>query len=1083
MAGETLLIETKLYPPRRRADLLQRTRLLEFLHTHITDKLLLLSAPAGYGKTTLLVDYISDLDIPVCWLSLDESDRDPVVFLDYLLATFARQFPEFQPPLPSGSWTTWGDALIARVATALVNEIQRVISDFFLVVLDDYHLVNESEVINQLMDQVLMHLPDHCQVIIASRTEPTLTPRGLALLTAQRQVSALGENQLRFTPDEVQALVAQNFDREISPEAAALLAQESEGWITGILLTAQQMAQGLLTAMAPGEGGRRRLYDYLTNEVLAQLSPDVRRFLEETAVLSEMSAELCDALRDRSDSVDLLTHIEKQNLFLVNISRDGETWYRYHHLFRDFLLARLERRDASRLQYLHWRAGDLMQARKQWDQSLQHYLKGNAGQWAAELVIRVSDEMRRAGRWQTLGQWLNLLPEDIYPSYPHLIWLKGRVLYETGAPEEAVRLFDRAYKGFRAAGERTMIPVVLYHKATALRFQGQLQASLEVLKSFFDLSEQQAEPLPDLLLVQALCEAGIVSSRLGDLEEGNVYLGRALEQLEHVDSSYDQALVYDALGSNLLESGKLTRAQIQFERAQTVWESLGSPGPLAVTLNNLGVIYSSRGEYTAALDAYKRALYEARRNGILRMEAFALAGMGDTYRDTGELDQALPAYEESLSLAGQAAETQLRVYLLDAMAETFRLKGVYAQALELARQAYEWAEEHNATLDLGRCATTLGAISYEQGRVPLALRYLDQACDLLDLARANRELGVAHLHRAQAYYQSARKQDALAELEGMVDCLLQLGYDSFLIPLATRLMPLLKYAVEQGAGGHLVADLLDRVEQTTLESSATEDLALVEPEPPLRIYGFGRSRVVIGERTVASGDWRSSTSRDLFFFLVCQGPSTKDQLVNTFWPDLSPGKLRSTFHITVYRLRRALDPLETVIFEDGRYHFNRRLNYSFDVETFEHLIVQAEALATTNPSRAIELYTQATDLYQGDFLEDYHSPHDEWRVIKASQLSERYLGAMERLSELLLQQREYQTALDVCTRAVNYDPYRESFRRRTMRCLLELGRRSDALLYYQETEQFIRDELGVSVAPETESLYQHILARNSSPSL
>jgi two-component SAPR family response regulator len=563
---------------------------------------------------------------------------------------------------------------------------------------------------------------------------------------------------------------------------------------------------------------------------------------------------------------------------------------------------------------------------------------------------------------------------------------------------------------------------------------------------------------------------------LGDLRQGSNYLREALRRYDQADSPYDRATIHDALGQNLLFSGNLTGAQIHLERALALWESINSPSPIAVTLNNLGFIHSCRGEHKEALEAHKRVLHEARRSGDLRVEAYALACVGDIRRDTGDLDGALAAYAESQSLAEQIGDAQLTGYLLDAIGETYRRRGDYSQALPLARRAYEWAQEHSATLDLGRCATTLGAISYEQGRTSLALRYLDQACELLQVSQANRELAVAYLHRAQAYYQAARKQDALAELERIVDCLLQLGYDAFLVPLISQMRPVIAYAVAEGAGGRLLSDLLDKVEQADQELSDTTQATLVEPEPSLHIYGLGRARVVVGERTLTSKDWRSITSRDLFFYLLSEGPATKNELATYFWPDLAPGKLRSTFHITIYRLRRALDPLETVVFEDDRYHFNRRLNYSFDVETFESLLTHAETLATTSPARTIELFSQAVDLYRGDFLEDYRSPHDEWRVLKANELSEKYQAALERLGDLLINENEDQAALDVFKRAVSYDPYRESARRGVMRSLAGLKRRSEALYCYNEWERFIRAEFGTAPAPETERLYQRILA-------
>jgi DNA-binding SARP family transcriptional activator len=238
---------------------------------------------------------------------------------------------------------------------------------------------------------------------------------------------------------------------------------------------------------------------------------------------------------------------------------------------------------------------------------------------------------------------------------------------------------------------------------------------------------------------------------------------------------------------------------------------------------------------------------------------------------------------------------------------------------------------------------------------------------------------------------------------------------------------------------------------------------------------LGNAQVTVGERTLSSGDWRSITARDLFLFLLCEGPATKEQLANVFWPDLSPGKLRSTFHITVYRLRRALDPLDTVIFEDDLYHFNRRLNYSFDVETFDSLLVQAAALSVTNPPRAAQIYSQAVALYRGDFIQDYASDHDEWRMLKANELAEKHLDALESLGQLWDKQQEYQFALETYRKAIVHDPYREAAQRGVMRSLVKLGRQAEALRHYSEFAGFLKEELDTSPMPETEALYAQIL--------
>jgi two-component SAPR family response regulator len=651
-------------------------------------------------------------------------------------------------------------------------------------------------------------------------------------------------------------------------------------------------------------------------------------------------------------------------------------------------------------------------------------------------------------------------------------------LTETGAPEQAVNLFDQAYEGLIAVGDQDTAIAALHDKAVALRFQGHLQASLQVLQRLLGIIPNQPGPKPEIYAL-ALCEAGIVSTLLGDLAQGNSFLRQSLLEHERHPSPHDRAVVHDALGTNLMYSGNLTGAQIQFERALQFWESLGSPGPIAVTLNNLGVIHSSRADYARALESYERALREARRSGILRMEAFALASIGDVHCDVGDLEKALVAYSDSHLAAEKAGETQLNAYLLNAMGETHRRQGDYVRALESARRGYEWAQEHNATVDLGRCATTLGAISYAQGRTGLALRYLDQACDLLSVSQANRELAAAHLHRAQTYFQTSRKQDALAEVEKTVDCLLQLGYGQFLVPIAAQLRPLLLYSVDRGVGSQIVADLLDRVDRAETERAPSPQISVPEAEPALHIQAFGPAAVRVGERTLTSSDWRSITSRDLLFYLLCEGPATKEKLADAFWPELTPGKLRSTFHITVYRLRRALDPLETVIFEDSRYHFNRRLQYHFDVETFESLLVQAAAISTANPQWAIQLYLQAIDLYHGDFLEDYATPYDEWRVMRATELSTKYLGALERAGNLYQTQQDFQSALELYSRAVRHDPFRESARRGVMLCLVGLGRRAEALRYYRDTSGYFHRELGAKLTHETEIIFHRILSQDS----
>jgi LuxR family transcriptional regulator, maltose regulon positive regulatory protein len=234
-------VVTKIVQPSRSRLLLHRSRLVDFLHQQIYRKLIILSGSAGYGKTALLVDFAHETNLPVCWYSLDASDRDPQVFLEYLIAAIYRRFPDVgaraQAVRSSGAGSGDCNAVteVTLVIGALITEIQENISDPFVIILDDYHTVAESEAINHIIDTLLLLLPEKAHLILSSRT----LPAGLALtrLAVRQEVAGLGVSELQFTAEEIRILLSQNYQIELSSEQATEIAERSEGWIAGILLT------------------------------------------------------------------------------------------------------------------------------------------------------------------------------------------------------------------------------------------------------------------------------------------------------------------------------------------------------------------------------------------------------------------------------------------------------------------------------------------------------------------------------------------------------------------------------------------------------------------------------------------------------------------------------------------------------------------------------------------------------------------------------------------------------------------------------------------------------------------------------
>ncbi len=281
--------KTKITPPQRRAELISRPRLIETLHTLLNKKLVLVSAPAGYGKTSLLIDFVSSSEIPVCWLSLDILDQEPQRFLTYLIACLRERFPGFgAESLTLLNSMSSIEKENERLAIILTNEIFQNIREHFAIVLDDYQFIDPIPSLRFFMNRFIQLAGEHCHIILASRILPALPD--LHLLVAHNQVSGLGLEDLAFLPDEIQSLFSQNARQSISREEAEALAEETDGWITSIALTGLALSKGGFQQKTPAARTGIELYDYFAREVLDRQTPSMRKFLLVTALFETQCA-------------------------------------------------------------------------------------------------------------------------------------------------------------------------------------------------------------------------------------------------------------------------------------------------------------------------------------------------------------------------------------------------------------------------------------------------------------------------------------------------------------------------------------------------------------------------------------------------------------------------------------------------------------------------------------------------------------------------------------------------------------------------------------------------------------------------
>ncbi|MHB8990701.1 MAG: tetratricopeptide repeat protein, partial [Chloroflexota bacterium] len=770
---------------------MRRVRLVDFLHQQVDKRLIIISAAAGYGKTTLLVDFAHDVDLPICWYSLDASDADPKSFFEYLLLSLQQRFPGFgrQTEALLHSVEDVGREINSIVAS-LTNEIQSDIPDYFLLILDDFHWVDNSEVVNSALDLLIYYLPDNCHLLLSTRTLPQLT---FSRLAAQRQVAGLGTTDLRFNSEELARLLRENYKLVMPSQQADELVAASEGWITGILLTTHTLWMGLVENLVKARGADSPLFDYLANEAYLQQPREVQEFLLRSSVLHQMSPELCDRLFAEGTAAEMLGYLVRANLFVVALE-GPEEWYRYHNLFQEFLQAKLKAEDPTLYADLHGKAAEMSEEQGAWDWALDHYQAARNTEGAARLVEAVGEEMMRSGRWRTLCRWLDFLPPAVIDASPTLSFYRGRTYIWSGEPDRSIAYFERAAELHRIEQDFAGAGSALTEKSVGLRLKGRLGEALEACREALSL---QSNPTSSVA-AEAHRDIGICLASLGRLSGAAMHLGEALAIHQALGDEEGIATVCQSLGVLSVQMGNLAQGMSHYQRSLVAWKQLGNTSSTAHVLNCIALIHYYTGEYERAVEILEDALEKARQGGRLRVEAFVLGSLGDVRRDSEDPQAALEPLEAALDIAQRVDETPLVSYLLDALANTHRLLGDYATAERLLRQALQQAEEAQSHYEVATYSLSAGVLAEEQGDLDRAEQLLRSALSTLTASGAKRDLAKAHFHLARTLFALGHREEAGQELTECIELCRQLGYDAFMIAEGQRAGEMISWALIQG---------------------------------------------------------------------------------------------------------------------------------------------------------------------------------------------------------------------------------------------------------------------------------------------
>jgi LuxR family maltose regulon positive regulatory protein len=1065
---------TKVILPRRRPDLLSRRRLLDILIDLMDYKLVIIAAPAGYGKTSLLIDFAHYAELPVCWYSIDSLDQSPQRFMSHFIAAITQKYPSFgtqSRALLEASNPANID--LDRVVAAIVNEAYENIREHFLLILDDYHLVNETKEISYFISRFTQEIDENCHVILSSRT--LLALPDMPLMVARTMVGGLSFEELAFQADEIQSLVMQNFNQPMPEQVAEELAEITEGWITGLLLSTQANWHGMTDRIRLARVSRVGLYDYLAQQVLDQQPPDVRNFLLRTSFLEEFDVHLCEeVLGSVQNWQHLFEVVLLSNLFVLPVGEDGK-WIRYHHLFRDFLQACLAQDDPLEKDTILRRLTSVYAAREEWEKA--YATSQHLGDWEtqANLIETAGPALIRNSQLTTLAQWIDAIPSVMLAIRPNLLSLRAVPDIVHGQVERGLKLLNQAELSLREANDCLGLARTLVRRATAYRFMGKHQRALDDANDALQLTE--GDPELRILRAEALRGTGVSLYQLGRVKEALDHLTQALNAYTDLNDRQNVVMMYMELGLAHMESGQYRQALTYNQQALEYWREVKNTTRQANLLNNLGVLSHLMGDYEQAVATFEEALLLARQNGYLRMEGYILCSIGDLYGDLEAIESALEAYQQAREIASRIDYKFILLYAELGTAARYRALHNLSQAHFYLETAAQYLNKDSGPFELGFYQCEVGRLALAEGKKSEALLALTTAAQRFEEAEQKVEAARVYLYQAVAQNIDENIDQALKALDRAFQLASSLESHHVLVVAGKDARALLEITGNKPYNHHPSQTLLHQV--TVFQRNISSLRKRLRPRvkaipfapPKLTIQAFGRTQVEKDGKPVGVPEWQNQRRvRELFFYLLTYPKGrNKEEIGLTFWPESSTSQLKLQFKNAIYRLRHALGP-DIVLFDETHYWFNKNQDYQYDVEDFTNSI--SEAQQATLPQKKIPDYQKAIKLYQGAFLPEAEG---SWVWAERQRLREMYLEGTLELARLLYETGDYASVLDYCQRILDEDPCLEEAYRLAMLVYAARGNRAGVNRQFERCRLALLREVNASPSAQTMALFESLI--------
>lgn len=1029
---------------------------------NLDKKVILVCAGPGYGKTTLLSHFLSGSSIPIVYYHLEKTDAEPVVFFSYLVAGIQRLRPSFGQKIGDlRHLFNHPQRYLEIIVGTFINEVVEKIKAHTYIILEDYHTLHPSGIIDKFLDYLFSHMPANLHFIITARSKPDFS---LTLMQARNEVFELTNQQLRFTKEEIRNLFKRTYSLSLRPKEIDWVTQYSEGWPVSLRLMLQSTSylEGIRSSDQARTlvGGYLKsqvsLFNYFAQEIYFHEKPRIRDFLRDCSVFEWLTPGLCDAVTGRRNSIRLLADLARRNAFIVRIPEHG---YRFHNLFRDFLYSKLT--DSKRQKAIYLRAAKHFSKKRKYDDALLFYSKARSYRPMISIINKVGSMYIAQGRSVTLCNYIEQVSASIRNRALDLLIIYSQALNMLGKLDQARQGGLKAMRILKKrSGAGRKQADVLYTLGGINYTQGKFKAAMRYYMDALKLCPRGSN----------LTRASILNS-LGSLYTflGGKYLGRAVQFFEpalHIA----QRRKYPEIEASILnnwamsewKAGNLKGAYARLSKIPNILAKHFSPGCGAGFFNaarlSIRLGHTSEAKSVLDLGAKTCSAYNDRWSMVALW-----SGYGLLYQEAKDLVKARHYVCKSLQLAERLGVDRLTVMAMHEMCKINLADGDYVESEKCISSMWSLKKTRDDADSI--------PIHLTEAMAKMAQERLDDAekvlAEALHLAEKFGEIFQQFLIDIELARLSHLKNDEGRTCEFLsyaIGISQDKGYDYLLLKKLQREKWMLRKI--------LARDIRQEYVKAIIKKSDL-DIHWVDA------FLFGVPRVLLDDRPIDDKVWQTLKTKKLFFYLILyKGEKvTGDRLIDTLWPEVprekGSGSLRKAIQYIRDATRKSLRMEGDLLCSaKGAYQIVSDTPIDLDTDEFEFLLSGVkEAQDEIERRRLLE---RAVSIYKDGFASGWY---DDWVEEMRLYYQRKYEECLVALADVYDSTGNHLDALNVCRKLIALNLLDETHYCRLMKTLAQLGRYNEIEQVFMELKKSLKKELRAKPRTETLEVYHTLMSK------